>query len=421
MTVINRILCEAKKAYRIISRDGTWIFFGRLYLTVSSLLLSVVLARLLMPAEYGIYKYAFEVIALVTLFALPETSQILFRYREVYGDQIYNNLLNLRRGSTLVGAACLVVYAAWELYVNGDYRLFLLLAATALLLPIYLPHQLYEAYLQSYSRFRQLNVIYIVRASAHLVAVPVVYLMTSDIYIATFATLVALTVVTWRASLRVTLRLSAAPPVSRVSFTRQSVLLTFASTGLLLLDHLDKVLVGKILGYEQLALFIIGVTTGSTLNGFFKPFLTAFSARLVHKRLDVAHYTISLLLGTMVGFCLAPMASIAIPAIYGEQYADSAKYAEVLLQSMGIYLMCTLHYRSRVLHKASALGKVYIAGAIVPLVILPCIWLILQSSVAVSDKLFLLSLSYPLRHLLMSLVLFIGDLIGEKTHGGKLG
>lgn len=406
--MLKEIRIELGKAVALVRQDGLWVLIGRSYLTFSALLASIILARLLTKEDYGTYKYINAVFALVAMLAVAEAGQILIRYVPRGFDNAYSLLLSLKRRSSFLGLAALLGVSGWNFYQEeaGLAWAFLTLAFVFL---VYHPYQLFEPYLQAKRRYKELSTAYIWKATVQLLAVVLIYLATKSIIAATVGGLILIAGVHFVASQKVQARYrNAMESTSEVpkSLTAEAILLSLASALPLVVEHADKILVAKLIDYSALAIFSIGMTLGTAVNGFFKPFMASLSAKLVHKRLSPVHYLIVLAGGTAAGMVLAWLLPVITRILYGQRYIESAIYGAVVLKSMGIYFMHTLQYKENLFNKDSVIWKVYVNNITIPLLVIVYMSWIFSSARDPGAALFMLAIIYPLR-LLLSSALFI--------------
>jgi O-antigen/teichoic acid export membrane protein len=406
----NSLIADLKKALTHFRLLGPWVFLGRIYLMMASLLLSVIFARMLSVEEYGTYKYILSVFSLMAIFSLTETSQVVVRYVPRGYECINGMLLALRLKYSLIGSCALLLLGVYYLH-SGEVGFGLLFLGLTVVYPIYFSFQLFDPYMQSKLWFKRLNAVYIIRTTIQIFSVIIVYILTQSIYLAAFCMLFSIAVVNLLVYLS-TSPLGKAKVIGRGEFNDREIsreALTLSLIGLLpvVVEQLDKVLIAQIASYEALALFSIGVVFGRAINGFFKPFISTLNAKLVHRTMDLRHFCFAFIFGSLIGMFFSASAPSAIVLLYGESYAVSVHYAQVILMSLGLYVVHALLYNQSMFNKQSSLRKIYANNLVIPLFSLVYLALVVSSGAEQHVLLMYMAFLYPLKMIFSIIALLL--------------
>jgi len=410
--MINNLLIDFKKITKHFKEQGTWVFIGRIYLMFISFILSIVLTRTLDVDAYGEYKYILSIFALFAFFSLPESSQIMMRYVPRGQDNIYQLLLKLRVKFSILGSLAFVSYALYN-YYNNEMGLYYSFLCLSLVFPFFYSYQLFDPFLQAKMNYKLLNKLFVIRSTVQLFLVffAVILFKTALAGIIAFTLSIALSNWFFYNLVKKKYSIFSSNNVSSTKkkklFEKQAITLSAIGILPIVAENIDKILIVQYIDYKSLAIFSIGLLIGKTVNGFFKPFLSTINAKLVHKELAKRHYFILFIGGTLLGMILSLVIPKLIIFIYGEQYAKSTIFANVIILSMGIYFLQTVYYNQALFNRNSSINKIYINNVITPIILIILIGLFLHFPNDIEIKLLLLSCLYPIRLLLTIFIIYI--------------
>ena len=148
--------------------QGIWVLIGRIYLTLGVFLISIILTNNLSPSLYGEYKYYISILALFSIFSLPESFQIIVRYASRGHSRILIHLTRLRLKFTFAASMILFFLGLFKYFNNSNFELYLLIAV---FLPFYYSYDLYIPFLQAKMNFKLLNVFLIIRVSIQIILI----------------------------------------------------------------------------------------------------------------------------------------------------------------------------------------------------------------------------------------------------------
>ena len=183
---MNIFFNDLKRAVKFFKKTTHWVIFGRVYVLLMALILTVVLSRTLSLDEYGTYQFFLSTFVIFTSFSLTASTNIVLKYAALGYESVVPLILKLRLKFSLIGSILLI---AWALYsIDNKQLLFILLLS--LVLPFYSCFDLFEYLLQARVNFKKLNIIYIIRSSI-IVAIPLgMLLLTKNPFIILIAYLI---------------------------------------------------------------------------------------------------------------------------------------------------------------------------------------------------------------------------------------
>lgn len=409
------ILIKLKKEifnlFLFFKQYGTWVFWGRIYLLISAFVISIILTKFLTNDSYGAYKYYISIFGLFSIFSLPHANQIVIRYVPRGYDNILLFSVSERFKGALFGSMLSSLISLY-CYVNDQpYKVYLIIA---FFLPFYYSIDLYNSFLQAKMNFRLLNIFFVIRSSIQMLLILVTSYIFRDPFIVFIAFLLSFAFTNYIflkktiCFYKIKRRLYSARE-SRF-FRRQIYLLSFFGIFPIFLENIDKILIEKYFDLTSLAYFSLGLLIGKSINGFFKPFLSTFSAKLVHKKITAFQKLLLFSFGTALGFLISyVIIPYAVKLFYGDTYFLSIHYAQIVCCSLGLYLFHTLYYNQAMFHRKSSIKKIYINNVLTPVLLIFYFLIVVNSNFEMSTKLLLLAFAYPLKLMISIFILFFNN------------
>jgi O-antigen/teichoic acid export membrane protein len=405
----NNLSKDLKKGLVHFKKQGTWVFFGRIYLMFNSFLMSIVLTKNLSLDGYGEYKYSISVFAIFALFSLPEASQIIVKYVPRGFDNALISLLKLRVNFSLIGSLFLCLVGVYFYFKSESFLFYFILA---FFLPFYYGFNLFNPYLQAKENFRLLNILFVIRATCQLLAILIAFLFLDSflyilaIYIISYSTCNFLFFLYVKKIYQ--LKNEIQNPKITKFFRKQVFLLSLVGILPIIQENIDKVLIAKYIDFNSLAVFSIGILIGKTVNGFFKPFISTFSAKLVSKTFNKRQYTFVFLGGTIFGVVLSLfIIPFLITTIYGNKYEGSILFSQIMICSLGIYFFHSLYYNQTMFNKKKTIKSIYVNNLCTPFLLLVILFIFLNMETSNVNRLILITLLYPIRLVISVLLIYL--------------
>ncbi|MEK9570823.1 MAG: hypothetical protein VW124_17525 [Paracoccaceae bacterium] len=341
-----------------------WIIFGRIYVSASALLLAVVLSRSMSLEGYGQYQFYVSVFSLAALFTLTSSTNTLLKYAAIGFECAYQIIFNYRLRFSLLGSTALV---AWGLFGSSGNDIWVFIGL-ALLLPVFNACDLFEYLFQARINFKSLNLIYIFRSTITLIVPTTTFFISRDVIFTLFAYLGTFSLVNLIfhvKSLRsVNSKKILSPPLIK-KIKRESFFLSLAGLASLVCLHLDRVLVFDQLDAKNLAIYANGMMLGMSINGVFKTVLSSVNGRLAFVEIKNWHYFGVLAFGTIVGLLGAVFMPLFVWVLFGEKFSGSVIFGQVVLGSLGIYLVSNLLFDNTMYGKKNNVNLIYVNNVLI--------------------------------------------------------
>ena len=397
-TSAGNLLRSALTLLRKNWRDGLWVLLGRVSLAAGALISSLVFARVMTVDQYGTYRFLTAAIAIAAVFSLPGAFEVIIRSIPKGARLSYPAMHKAR---IVAGLASAVVFVLVLCATGRELTLeSWAIVGVACLLPLYFSPQLYEAGYLAVRDFKSLSTAYMMRTAALILCVSSIVVLGGSVEMALLAQLTVLTIIHWcyhRAfNRRNSLEQSSVAESQKNNVIDALWISTFAVLPVIS-ENIDKLLLQGFVDTGQLAYYAVGLTIGTAVNGFAKPFLGAFSAHLVHKRPMRVHYMLLFSAGSVVGTIAGALLWYLTPVLYGDDYSPSGGIAAVVASSMGIYLVRTLYFNAATFHKESRLSSVYIANTVTAIISIAATAVTITIVSEATAVTYILALLYPAR------------------------
>ena len=422
--LINKVKSDSIRIITHLKKDGIWVFLGRVFLMAKSFVMSILLTRYLSLENYGEYKLLLSYMGVFALFSLPEASQILIKYVPRGHDNALKTLLNQRVKFSLMASLTLCCYCGYLFFVGETWISYFIIA---LFLPFYYAFNLFQPYLIAKQNFKLLNQLFVLRSLIQLLAVYIGLLFAQNVMIVLvcFLASFSLSNVLFYFLIRKKYfkEISKIRSDERVNkfFRKHALLLSLVGVLPIVMENLDKILIANHIDLKSVAVFSIGILIGKSVNSFFKPFISTLSAKLVFNTINKRQYLLIMFFGTLFGvitsFILIPKTIIYF---YGDQYGDSIIFSQILISSLGIYLLHSFYYNQTMFNKKKSIKIIYINNIFIPLALVLLLYAFVNIGYSAKTKLLLISFLYPVRLVLSIILIFSIEEFGLlKKHNSK--
>jgi O-antigen/teichoic acid export membrane protein len=360
---MNSFLMDIKRLARFLAGHAHWVIFGRIYTSASALLLSVVLSRSMPIDVYGQYQFYISTFFLASAFSLSSSTNILLKYAAIGHEWSYKIIFNYRLWYALLGSLALVAWGGGS--SGADIWVFF---ALALLLPLFNCCDLFEYLLQARISFKSLNLIYIFRSTFALVVPITIFLIVGDGPITVLAYVGSISFINlafhWRSWKSINHKKILSPALV-LAVKRESLFLSLSGLASLVCVHLDRVLIFNQLDPRSLAIYANGMIVGMSINALFKTVLGTVNGRLAFVKIEPWHYLVVLAFGSVLGLAGAFFMPVIITVLFGAKFSGSAIFSQVVLVSLGLYLLSNILYDNIIFGKESRIEAIYLNNVLV--------------------------------------------------------
>lgn len=296
--------------------QSSWLFIGQGVIFVSSFLLIWVFANYVDPSDYGLYKYVLSVAIIASLTTLTGLGTALARAVSQNHEVSLPRLLKLRMTFGLLGSVSLLGLALYYLSVDNPL-LAAMFAVTSVWIPFYETLSDYQFLLQGKKDFKTQSQLKILQRLVLSTLVIISILLSDNLILITFVFFLASTVSQYIA-VKLTLKKY---PLGNDTDTPYDEIIKFGkrlsvqNIFLIGVAQLDKVLLFKILGPTQLAIYYFAIAIPQELSGLIGNVNSVAFPKLVDKHSPefkrallkkVALLTFALALPAILYIMLAP-------------------------------------------------------------------------------------------------------------------
>jgi O-antigen/teichoic acid export membrane protein len=322
---------------RYLLKGGSWLGIGQLISTAALFLLSVAFANLLPKETYGIYKYIFSIVNILSIPTLtgmdPAVTQAVARG---YESTIFLGFKTKLKWGTLASLASLVLGIFY--FVHGNVTLTFSFLIVAVFVPFSEAYDIYNALLTGKKLFKTFTFY---NASTQVISTAVmitVLFFNQSVPVLVFTYFLAnflLNVLFYFRSLK------KSPPNENVApetipYGKHLSLIYIIST---VLTELDKILVFHYLGAADLAVYTVSIAPTEQMKGIMKNLNLLALPRFAERSSEELKKTL-LYKVIAVGIFIVVVTGIFIvlaPAFYGlffPKYLAAVRYAQIISLSL---------------------------------------------------------------------------------------
>lgn len=251
----------------LVGQSG-WLIFGQSIALVSSLGLAWVFANYIEPSDYGIYRYVLTVATIASITTLTGFGVAIARAIS-QGHQVdLKKILKIKIKFGLIGTLGVLGVACYYLWLD-NILLATLFAITAIWIPFFDSLSDYQFILQGKKHFKLQTIIKIIQRTFITILVITTVLLTKNIVFITFIYFLTTTLSHYLAYLYTQEKYfkkekDETPYASITKYAKQVSIQNIFFIGA---SQLDKVLLFKLLGPAQLAVYLFAVAIPNEIQG----------------------------------------------------------------------------------------------------------------------------------------------------------
>ena len=404
---LNKLYQVVHKSSKFLIKQGPWVFFGRVFLLFSSFLISLILTKNMSLEDYGQYKYFISILGIFGIFSSPESAKLIVKYLPRNKTYISSYLLNIRLLLCLFGSLIsLLLFIYYFFYLQLFSFHFL---AISIFLPFYFSYDIYNFHLLALEKLKLLNITNSLKILFQLILIIISIIFFNDPIFIFIAFLVGFSIPNFYLSKSKIIGIDYLVhiPVKLKSFLKKNVLLILlVSIPSIMLEHIDKILIGDHISLEKLGLYSIGILVGKHFNNFFKPFIASFGAKQVNNKIDLTQSIFIFICASFIGYFVGNYIFPAlIVFVYGVSYTSSIVYCKVIVFSLGLYVLHTITYNEVMYNRKSNLNFIYLNNILIPAISIIYLLILFLFYMQLKNILIFISLVYPLK--LFTSILFL--------------
>lgn len=357
--VLLKIGAFLKTDIRYIIRQGSWLAMGQIINNLLGILLIVAFANLIPPATYGIYKYILSVYGIFSLFALSDMGTAVSKSVAEGNEAIYKPALKAEIKWGLFGSLGLIVLAVYYFLQDNSVFGFSFVIAAACL-PFFESLNTYQHILSGKKRFDLQAKYYVgTRILSALGLISTVFFTTNvlALLLAYFLPYIIANLIFGPLSLK-RLELNNNFNPQALTYGKHLSLLGAVSFGAI---YLESIIVFKLLGPVELAIFSLALAPAGRLQSFFSIIPEISFPKFTERPMEEIRATIlnrvfkAMLICTVIVIAYI----IVVPfffSIFLPKYISAIPYAQILAIPFIWYPSALF---SRILSAKGATGYLY--------------------------------------------------------------
>ena len=266
-------------------KGGVWLSLGQGFNLLKSFILSIVFANILSVGVFGEYSFIMSILGIAGIFALPGMKNAVIQATAKGYDGTYFKAIKQIFNWSWLGSLFLLIFSTYE-YCIGSFDMALIFLIVASILPIYSISGFYSAFLNGKKKF---NIFVKLSSLFNIIS-------TIFIVLAVFLTQKAFWVVIVTLSIQILVQgfysliymkkfiKNKKVDIEGIKFGK----LTSLSMGFSnIAFRLDNIVVALLLGYEELAIFIIVTAIPNQLKALMNTFTPMMLPKLAaHKKFN---------------------------------------------------------------------------------------------------------------------------------------
>lgn len=324
----------------LVGQSG-WLIFGQSIALVSSLGLAWVFANYIEPSDYGIYRYVLTVATIASITTLTGFGVAIARAIS-QGHQVdLKKILKIKIKFGLIGTLGVLGVACYYLWLD-NILLATLFAITAIWIPFFDSLSDYQFILQGKKHFKLQTIIKIIQRTFITILVITTVLLTKNIVFITFIYFLTTTLSHYLAYLYTQEKYfknekDETPYASITKYAKQVSIQNIFFIGA---SQLDKVLLFKLLGPAQLAVYLFAVAIPNEIQGILGNINSVAFPKLVDQDSrdfkiallkKISLFTLILLIPVALYWLLAPYIFKALFPVYMDSIFISQLFVGTIL------------------------------------------------------------------------------------------
>jgi len=251
-----------------LASGGFWITIGQAVSSISALALAIAFANLAPQETYGTYKYLLSLAAIFSIFTLPGMNSAIAQAVAKGDDSIVRPALRSRIQWSMLGT--LISFAGGLYYfINGNVELGSALILIGVTIPFFDTFTLYNGYLTGKKNFKTETTYHLLSQTISVIFIIVTIFLTKNVLLILLAYFMPLAIVRFFIFKRTT---HALPPISKdkkidISYGKHLSAINILGV---IASNVDKILLWKLLGPVQLAIYSFAVAIPEQARGPFK-------------------------------------------------------------------------------------------------------------------------------------------------------
>ena len=332
---------EYSKRYQIdlayVIKNELWVYLRLGTSLITGLAVSVVFARLASKEVFGQFNFILAILAIVSIASMPGLNTAILRSTARGNEGNYKQAVNKRFLWSFLGIPALLAVGAYYYYYNAQI-IGICLMISSIFFPLVFAPNTWDSFLAGKKRFDLTARYGMVQSSISAAAIIGILFLNANHLVLIFAIHLIITsllacLLYWRSLKYIENK------VKDDEFIRYGYFLTTTNITGILAQHVDKILIGILLGAPQLAIYTIAIIIPTKIKDMAKMFWSPFhpkiseqDTKIVEVRGKIKKLVLPLALAVLGGSLLYWLFIDDIMLLFfSNKYIESIKFAKILL------------------------------------------------------------------------------------------
>jgi O-antigen/teichoic acid export membrane protein len=320
----------------LIGQSG-WLLIGQLVIFLSSFILAYIFGNYIEPSDYGLYKFVLAIATIATLTTLTGISTALAKsIAEGHSVSLYQ-IFKIRILFGLIGTIALLAISIYYILVE-NLLLATMFAVASIWIPVYESISDYQFFLQGQKNFKAQAYLRIIQRLILTSTLIITILISNNIVIITIA-FFSVSTLSHLIGFYYTVKKYPPKDHNKASYTKiikYGKSLSLMNILLIGANQLDKIILFKLLGPAQLAIYFFAIAIPQEISGLLGNINNVAFPKLVNKKTiefkialikKILLLTTSLLIPVILFFLIAPY----LFQIFFPKYLDSILISQLYI------------------------------------------------------------------------------------------
>jgi O-antigen/teichoic acid export membrane protein len=328
-----------------LAKGGFWLTLGQGVASISTFLLAIAFANLLLPETYGTYKYVLSIAGILTVLTLRGMDLAVFQAIARGFEGVFFSALKTKLKWGFLSATASIVIATYY-YINGNNTLSLSFVIIAGFLPLVDSFEIYHALLKGKKLFNLSSIYGSLSQVGSTIALIITILLTQNLFIILLVYFATWTLIR---SIFFIITVKKHPPNQRydpetISYGKRVSFINVLDT---LVSSIDGILIFHYLGAAPLAIYSFAIAPISQLKSLTgqlptlaMPKLAARPSEEINEPLK-KRFAFLFVAGLLISF-LYIIAAPYIYQIFFPKYLDAVFFSQIFSLTIALALPQTI-------------------------------------------------------------------------------
>lgn len=265
-----------------LAKGSFWTGIGKLFSTLSGLIILIFLTRFVSKEVVGQYNFYLSILAIIAVFSIPGLNTSTTEAVAKGNDGVYQKTVKTSFKWSWFGAIAFILVSLYFYFIKNDQNLFLAFFISACLFPFLYAPNTWRSFLIGKQKFKQLNILSSLQSVFYLTSMILVIIFSHGNLI-------------WIILIYLLIQIFA--NIFSYLFTKKYIqndnetddwknygfFLTKMQILNLITNNIDKIMIGLFMNMQSLAIYSVGRKMITSLQGLIKEFLNIYSAKIAKR------------------------------------------------------------------------------------------------------------------------------------------